>query len=189
MATLTCSLLQTPPQLHSCLITDCTDYAIPFFYDLMEPQTGPLFIISPGLFPFPVFNVSNFQLSLEPFTNSYLLTEGLPSPFFHPVTRTSLWGKESCWRGRLWTEAFFWESTRIPVCSSGRIVWITHVIDLTIFCLYISSVLWHGFLGWYSGFTGLLAPPTQTLACFSPSPDSGPVLHYISAAWWLRTLP
>lgn len=165
------------------------DYASPFFYDIMKPQTGPPIFNYPRFVPLSYFfTFWNFQLSLEPFMNElYLLTEGLPLPFCRPVTRTCLWGKESCWRGRFWIEVVNWESTRISISSSDCTVWITHLINLTIFCLYTSSVLWHGILGWYSDFTGLLAPPTQTLACFSSY--SGPVLHYISAAWLLRTLP
>lgn len=192
MATLTCSLLQTPPtQLHCCLLMDFTNYASPFFYDVMEPQTGPLFIINPGLFLCPVFYVwklSTFTGAFHELVSSY----GRSAFAFLPSCNTDL----SLGKGKLMERALVnWgilmrkhKDSQFPP-PSGCVVWITHKIDHTIFSLYTSSLLWHGILCWYSGFTGLLAPLTQTLACFSPSSYSGPVLHYISAAWLLRTLP
>lgn len=193
MVTPTCSLLQTPPlpppSSTAAYWRTFTDYASPFFYDIAEPQTEPLFIISPGLFPRPCF--LRFEFSLEPFTNSHLLTEGLPSPFWCPVTRTCLWGeRKSCWRGRLWTEAFLLRKHKDKRfflrlrCLDYSYNWSHNILSLH----FLSIVAWDSRLVLWL-FRPASAPLHKPRPVFSPSPYSGPVLHYISAAWLLKTLP
>lgn len=108
-ATLTCRHLPTPtPSSIAAYLRTFTDYVSPFFYDISEPQTEPLFIISPGLFPFPCFlrfESSTFTGAFHELVSSYGRSAFV---FFRcPLTRTRLWGKESCRRsGRLWNEAY-----------------------------------------------------------------------------------